>query len=108
MATKRQIAKATRGSIAKWHAVSEGVMADNGADNCPLCDLFLNGSSESCIGCPVAVAGQEGCSGGAYDQWVDHHDEKHGRDRWPKENLCGTCTRLARAELKFLEGLVNA
>ncbi len=108
MATKRETAKATRGSIAKWHAVSEGIMADNGMGNCPLCDLFIKGPSESCGGCPVAKAGQQGCAGGTYEQWADHHNEKHGRDRWPKKNLCGTCTRLAKAEWKFLEGLVDA
>ena len=106
MADKRAIAKALAGSIAKWHAVSEGIMGDNGVKNCPLCALFVEGPSESCAGCPVAEVGQWDCAGGAYEQWAIHHDKKH-RSGFPREVKCPTCTRLAKAELRFLEELVD-
>ncbi len=101
MATKREIAKALAGSIEKWRAIVEKRGADEGGENCPLCVLFFL-KQDSCGDCPVAKAGHPNCASGPYDHWVTHDNTKHLGNG---ENLCGTCTRLARAELKFLESL---
>lgn len=58
--------KALRGSIKKWQGIRAGTMEDLGADNCPLCKLFL--SREYCSGCPVAgKTGQDSCNGSPYE-----------------------------------------
>jgi hypothetical protein len=42
------------------------------------------------------------CLGTPYEKWSDHQENKHEDCG---EIRCGTCTRLAKAELKFLESL---
>ena len=106
MATKRQAARALAGSIEKWRAIVEKRGDDNGASNCPLCAVFVE-KQFNCRGCPVSEAGHDRCDTGPYDHWFGHHTKKHTRG-WPMEIECGTCTRLAKAELKFLESLVEA
>lgn len=103
MATKRETAKALAGSIEKWRAIVEKRETDDGADNCPLCELFIL-QTDTCDGCPVAKAGHSDCATGPYDHWASHQINKHTTS-FPRKIRCGACTRLARAELKFLEGL---
>lgn len=105
MATKRETAKALAGSIEKWRAIVEKTGEDRGHDNCPLCDLFW--ALDGCDECPVAKkTGEKNCVLSPYESWTVHHANKHFRK--PNVAHCPTCTRLARAELKFLEGLVDA
>ena len=104
MATKRQTAKALAGSIEKWRAIVEKRGVDDGVSNCPLCAIFAHGPSSSCRGCPVAKAGHSGCATGVYERWGQHQYNKH-YDELEGKVYCGTCIRLAKAELKFLEGL---
>lgn len=102
MATKRQTAKALEGSIEKWRAIVEKRGVDVGTSNCPLCELFYHDSK--CDGCPVQEAtGEHGCNAPPYLGWSDHNRAKH--PELIKKIHCPTCTRLAKAELKFLEGL---
>lgn len=42
--------EALKGSIKKWEKIVDGTGVDNGADNCPLCKLFV---MERCKDCPV-------------------------------------------------------
>lgn len=108
METKRQTAKALAGSIEKWRAIVEKRGVDEGVFNCPLCAIFYN---DECEGCPVAKkTGEWWCEGSPHEAWELHGGRKHYeeiRESGVRENLCGTCTRLAKAELRFLEGLAN-
>lgn len=100
MATARQTAEALEGSIEKWRKIVAGEDKDDGPDNCPLCHLFID---KDCWGCPVSqISEQPRCSGTPHKNWCDHSDRKHDG---VGQNLCSICTRLARKELKFLEGL---
>ena len=94
--------KALKGSIAKWQAVVAGKGADEGGNNCPLCQMFFVGVpiSERCIGCPVAKRAKTiGCYKTPWQEWAAHQDET-GYARTQKQK------RLARAELRFLKSLL--
>ena len=45
--------KALKGSIAKWQCIVDGVIVNEGIDNCPLCQLFFDPFIDCCSGCPV-------------------------------------------------------
>jgi hypothetical protein len=47
--------EALKGSIRKWEKIRDGQMHDEGARNCPLCQLFNNAHNrfKDCEGCPV-------------------------------------------------------
>ena len=95
--------KALEGSIEKWRKIIEDGADDGGPADCPLCEIFIWGDS-SCKGCPVANAvGIGGCRETPYTIWSDHQANKHD-DQIHAVN-CPECERIARAELKFLEGL---
>lgn len=61
--------KALEGSIKKWEGIAAGTVADLGADNCPLCKMFLG---SDCKGCPVyEKTGRDSCEGTPYQKkWV--------------------------------------
>lgn len=101
MAGKRETAKALKGSIEKWRAIVEKRGVDDGSDNCPLCSLFWEDAV--CNGCPAAVSSTGCCTETPYVAWYRHQEKKHPSTL----DLihCPTCTRLAKAELKFLESL---
>lgn len=89
---------ALKGSIAKWEDIVAGVIADDGANNCPLCRLFHwqyggKGAAERCDGCPVkAATGNPACVGSPYDDYEEN----------------GERIEDAEAELEFLRGLLPA
>lgn len=91
---------ALKGSILKWEAIVAGTGTDDGAANCPLCQLFHPSPSSEikrghdCAGCPVQDAtGLSHCEGSPYDEWA--HEDRHE----PED---------AEAELKFLRSLLPA
>ncbi len=97
--------KALEGSIEKWRLIAYEGGVDKGADNCPLCTLYIRGERWSCSGCPVALrVSKTGCDGTPYIVWAQH------RLRWHSFILgsivtCPTCKTHAVAELKFLRSL---
>ena len=98
--------KGLEGSIEKWRKIVAKEGMDKGTENCPLCRIFFD--YIDCSGCPVAKATGEGfCEKTPYQWWHAHQIKCHSTDNWGKDkkNECPTCTRLARAELKFLESL---
>lgn len=65
--------EALRGSVKKWERIVMGEIADEGAENCPLCALFNDTDRmPRCSGCPVAEkTGSGGCFGSPYnDDWM--------------------------------------
>jgi hypothetical protein len=97
---------ALEGSIAKWAAIVGGTGEDNGVDNCPLCDLFINGDDDDsdCEGCPVALKVKErGCYGTPYTDWASHQRKGYEMMPWKAATLYEK--GLARAELEFLKSL---
>ena len=95
--TPAETRTALEGSIAKWQSIVEGTGKDNGAQNCPLCQLFYY-KLDTCKGCPVMDrTGQTTCLGSPYAEWAfarKNHSDNHVR------------TAIARKELAFLKGLL--
>lgn len=63
---KPETLEALKGSIKKWAEVAAGNIADKGADNCPLCDLYY---ANGCAGCPVAEVGFKNCENSPFTAW---------------------------------------
>jgi hypothetical protein len=87
---------ALQGSIAKWEGIVAGTKADEGADNCPLCDLFntedYDGIEDACKGCPVQKS-----VGVGFCMQTPYYSYRHLRT-----------TEAAQAELDFLRSLLPA
>lgn len=95
----KQTLKALKGSIKKWELIVAGEGKDLGAENCPLCQLFI---VRGCKGCPVMEkTGYAECKGSPYDEWIKGTKFKNGRRADTPEKK-----KLARAELKFLKSLL--
>ena len=90
---------ALQGSIAKWEHVVDGTGADEGPDNCPLCQMFR---SKCCL-CPVDAKTEGGCSNPEWYAWIDHMIDRHDLERSVQ---CPECIKLAQAELTFLKSLL--
>lgn len=99
---------ALRGSIEKWERIVADTDTDQGAANCPLCEMFFDSEYEEednagqvyCRGCPVYVhTGKDNCDGTPYQGWV----RAGGRF-----NMADTLQRIvaADAELDFLRSLL--
>lgn len=59
---------ALRGSIAKWEAIVAGKRSNRGAEDCPLCELFIN---NNCKGCPVSSrSGHKYCFSTPYEEYI--------------------------------------
>ena len=64
--------KALKGSIKKWENIVLGKGQNLGADNCPLCKVFLT-RNRPCVGCPVRTkTGKVGCGGTPYEDFIRH------------------------------------
>jgi hypothetical protein len=96
--------EALNSSIKKWEDVENGG-PENGAKNCPLCQMFSNCD---CIGCPVdTTTNEQGCNK-EWDEWVNHYANKHS-ELYPEDIWivhCDECKRLAHAETEFLRSLL--
>ena len=90
---------ALEGSIAKWEAIVAGTGTDEGAENCPLCQLFFTRRGPQqlfCEGCPVKErTGQPCCEGSPYQEWSEN---PHASGDEAK--------RIAQAEVDFLRSLL--
>jgi hypothetical protein len=89
--------EALNGSISKWKKVVDGTGKEDGAKNCPLCNMFLR--EFMCDGCPVKeFTGKVGCNNTPYTEWVSVVP-----DRTPKtpEHY-----RIAQKEVDFLKSLL--
>lgn len=91
-------------AITKWRKIVESTKAID-HDNCALCDEF--GKGGSCWYCPVYKRIKErGCEGTPWEKWAIHQTNSHGRQHEKhREPYCRKCLKLAKEELKFLEGL---
>ena len=108
---KACISKALEGSIRKWaRIVKSPKELDEGANNCPLCELlsgFANTEHE-CKVCPVSLAVDDVlCQSTPYISWKRHFLDDHkilltSIHRVPR---CKKCLDLAREELVFLKSL---
>ena len=111
----RKTLAALEGSIKKWERIVEGIDADAGTENCPLCALFHPDSASteefrrfykhSCRGCPVQQAtGEPFCINTPYQDW-----QRAVRPRgytfpfYAKDNESVMCAVL---ELEFLKSLL--
>lgn len=79
--------EALKGSIKKWEGIVAGTIENQGALNCPLCQLF--NTSDECDGCPVKErTGEDFCEGSPYYSY--------------EQKVQGS----AQAELDFLKSLL--
>jgi len=85
----------------KWELIYANAGADEGVDNCPLCELFNDG----CTGCPVDYVTNEGCSGGPYLDWYWHHRYSHDSTKHPLTIECAKCTEIAFNMINYLKYL---
>ena len=103
--------EALEGSIKKWEAIVDGTGADQGADNCPLCAMFIEEcdpeddsiDNYGCHGCPVKEkTGQQECAGSPFYEWRDSipHDQK-----FPFFAITEPQKAAAKKELEFLKSL---
>lgn len=79
-------------SIAIWEDRAEG---KENLTPCPLCDL----SGSKCDGCPIDIAGQEGCTDTPYKAYAKHHDAC-------AMSHCSDHCDLAQEEVEFLQGIL--
>ena len=94
--------KALEGSIRKWERIVAGKGRDLGAENCPLCELFIR---NGCFGCPVSdETHRPSCHNSPYDQWavLALHDSNQ---IVAGKAIGAEALRFAKAELEFLIGL---
>lgn len=81
------VLEAPLGSIAKWEGIVAGTTRDEGARNCPLCQMFA-APPLFCRGCPVMVrTGRPACQSTPYYNYNGRVDR-------------------AQAELDFLRSLL--
>lgn len=104
---KPKVLKALQGSIKKWEDILAGKMSDQGSNNCPLCQLFVN-RQDNCDGCPVQRhTGCDSCGDTPYTKkWaVAGRDAIHSQRDWA---MTDDQILAARAELDFLRSLLPA
>ena len=101
MATYEETKEALEGAIKKWELIYANAGADEGIDNCPLCELF----NDECTGCPVDYVTNEGCSGGPYLDWFEHHRYSHYSTKHPLVIKCAKCTEIALNMINYLKSL---
>jgi len=94
--------KALKGSIAKWEDVVAKKTKDEGAKNCPLCQLLYR---SNCKGCPVVDSGRGRifCRNTPHRKWLIYTAPRCvGNSRVFDDRS----RRLAQAELDFLKSLL--
>lgn len=81
-----QTLDALKGSIAKWEAIVAGTGEDLGAENCPLCALFLRNSkdrSNDCKRCPVKIkTGLRYCKNTPYIKYFASGSKTDAKLNW--------------------------
>lgn len=105
---------ALQGSIAKWEEIVAGTGFDDGADNCPLCFLFVNKEADEpewaqdgCFGCPVAHAvNEQGCSKTPYSNWSLYQLEDRRFNGPNRVAFDARSKELAQHEVDFLKSLL--
>ena len=80
MATYEETKEALEGSIRKWELIYANAGADEGIDNCPLCELF----NDECTGC---------------------HRYSHDSTKHPLVIKCAKCTEIALNMINYLKSL---
>ena len=91
---------ALKGAIAKWKGISEGIIIDHGATNCPLCQLFLKDKEAACVGCPIyQFTGEKFCRETPFAKW-------EGADYHGQTAITPHQKELAFAGFMFLENLL--
>jgi len=99
--------KALQEGIGKWEQIIAGTGIDEGVENCPLCSLFYWQGRKRCLSCPVYMeTGWKYCCESPYRDWSDHQRNWHHIPINKYYIICPTCRRLAKAELRFLRGLL--
>ena len=94
--------EALEGAIKKWELIYANAGADEGIDNCPLCELF---NYDECTGCPVDYVTNKGCLDGPYLHWYLHHRDRHNSTKNSLTIECTRCTEIALNMINYLKSL---
>ncbi len=94
---------ALQGSIAKWEGIVAGTVQDDGALNCPLCQMFSHWVNptvpKGCKGCPVSERMEmPHCEGTPYYEYTDADESGEASEEEMKE--------CAQHEVDFLKSLL--
>lgn len=116
MATYEETKEALEGSIRKWELIVSGKGIDDGAANCPLCQLFQRDSDDKweddyddCEGCPMQYVGYSNCYCHEYLTWTYHIRHMHLDPQvWYSGTYkvyCPECENLANDMVTLLKSL---
>ena len=90
----------------KWKRIVEKGGSDKSIQNCECCKLFYKGGDYTCQGCPVIQKTYRfGCNGTPYEDWVEYQSLVEAE--MPFVVFDKKSLRLAKAELKFLQDLLD-
>jgi hypothetical protein len=95
--------KALDGSIEKWSKTGDEFV-DRGADNCPLCILYVD---NDCRNCPIfKYMNMDGCKYTPFVDFRNHYMRNHldiGKVRFAYNLECPECDKLRKKEFAFLK-----
>ena len=94
-------------SIEKWEDILGYKGVSDGANNCALCEMYMDSGGIFCAGCPIAQStGYQLCHRTHYLKFVIHHQKAHPKVKeYGRVKGCRTCSKWIRAEIAFLKGL---
>lgn len=102
----REVLHALNGSKLKWLRIYQDEDKDNGAENCPLCKLFLLGGHDGCNQCPIKkTTGRHDCGLTPWREWLFHQRENHAPCDFPYNIQCPQCKIHAKQCFTFVEQL---
>jgi uncharacterized protein with NAD-binding domain and iron-sulfur cluster len=103
----KKVLKALKGSIKKWHNICYHNGEDLSAENCPLCQFFVDEHkwTDCELGCPVYLEAKDtSCQGTPYSRWSELC-AREGYDFTSKTTWRASTPeklKAAEKELKFL------
>ena len=87
--------------LTRLKSIVDSFEIDNGADNCPFCELFLD---DNCSACPVYLrTGHAFCRLSPYAEWVRHQSEIHYKMQPPYKIECDVCKERIQKVYEFIQ-----
>lgn len=103
-----EVIDAIEQSTKKWIKISHNMKHDKGANDCALCNLFIE---DSCNECPISssTTTKNACHGTPVEKWFRHQSTYHNHRYWENEyrvNDCDICKQIALEEALFIYSLL--
>ena len=111
--TDKKGLQAIKQSIRKWELIAYYGGIDRRAENCPLCNMFMEKKDKEyifymnvCNKCPVYLdSNGHHCGATPYKLWIYHHAKDHGGCGWESKVECPECKKIAEEEIIYLKQL---